>query len=235
MRLPSVEWLVDGSGEITIGRIGPIHCAATACDEHQQLAMLVRRPSESIEDLLRRLEAALVRAYEHDEYVDEINGEVPPTGAKRQANSRRGLARRRARLRPISRVHLLRLEDPRRAAGRGRSTALLSGLRARGPSDDRFTRGARSHRAHPWAGPKHPSPYRARGDPRSRMKRADSEQVGIGGIHELVRHRRTCAKRTRAPAALRVFIPELRIAGTSGRNLHNPRSRTFRPTRYRPI
>lgn len=39
--------------------------------------MLVRRADESIENLLRRLEAALVRAFEHDEYVDEINGEVP--------------------------------------------------------------------------------------------------------------------------------------------------------------
>ncbi|MGH7806013.1 MAG: LexA family protein [Candidatus Binatia bacterium] len=76
MKFPTVEWLIDGVGEITIGSIGPIRCAATACDEHQQLAMLVRRPGESIEALLRRLEAALVRAYEHDEFIGEINGDT---------------------------------------------------------------------------------------------------------------------------------------------------------------
>jgi hypothetical protein len=78
MRLKYVESLLDGYGEITIGRVGPIRCAAIACDEDQQLAMLVRRAGESLEDLLRRLEAALVRACEHDEYIDEINAPVQP-------------------------------------------------------------------------------------------------------------------------------------------------------------
>tara|TARA_Y100000588_G_C13794908_1_gene728291 strand:- start:493 stop:654 length:162 start_codon:yes stop_codon:yes gene_type:complete len=52
MKLENIELLIDGSGEITIGRVGPVSCAATASDEDQCLAMLVRRPEESFEDLL---------------------------------------------------------------------------------------------------------------------------------------------------------------------------------------
>ena len=74
MRLKNIEALVDGAGEITIGRIGPIPCAATASDDDQQYAMLVRRPRESLEALLKRLDHALERAWEHDEFTDEING-----------------------------------------------------------------------------------------------------------------------------------------------------------------
>jgi hypothetical protein len=38
------------------------------------LAALVRRPGESLDDLLIRLEDALDRAMNEDEYIDEING-----------------------------------------------------------------------------------------------------------------------------------------------------------------
>ena len=41
--LPNIEFLIDGNGDITIGTVGPIACAATAVDEAQNLAMLVRR------------------------------------------------------------------------------------------------------------------------------------------------------------------------------------------------
>ena len=47
-----IDWLVDGEGEITIGPIGSIRCAAVASDGHNALAMLVRRPQESLHDLL---------------------------------------------------------------------------------------------------------------------------------------------------------------------------------------
>jgi len=69
-----IGWLVDGEGEITIGRVGRIRCAAIASDGHNALAMLVRRPRESLHDLLARLDEAIRLAVEEDEYTDEING-----------------------------------------------------------------------------------------------------------------------------------------------------------------
>jgi len=74
--LANIESLIDGDGDITIGRVGPIPCGATAADEDQCLAMLVRRPSESLMDLLQRLDAAIGDAYENNVYIDEIN--APP-------------------------------------------------------------------------------------------------------------------------------------------------------------
>ncbi len=71
--LPNIEFLIDGNGEITIGRVGPAHCAATACNDHQALAMLVRRDDESLEQLLVRLEKAIENAIEEEIFIDEIN------------------------------------------------------------------------------------------------------------------------------------------------------------------
>ena len=71
--LKNIEALIDGSGEISIGRAGPIRCAAIACDDDQQLAALVRGRGESLEALLQRLDAAIERAWEGDEFIDEIN------------------------------------------------------------------------------------------------------------------------------------------------------------------
>ncbi len=62
----NIEFLIDGNGEITVGAVGPIRCAATAVDEDQCLAMLVRRPGESLVDLLQRLDAAIGDAYENE-------------------------------------------------------------------------------------------------------------------------------------------------------------------------
>jgi hypothetical protein len=72
--LKNIDSLVKGNGDITIGRIGPIRCAAVAADGDQQLAALVRRPKESLQDLLARLDAAIERAWEDDVFLDEING-----------------------------------------------------------------------------------------------------------------------------------------------------------------
>ncbi len=71
--LPNIEFLIDGDGDITIGRVGPIRCAATACDEHQSLATLVRRDGETLGQLLIRLETAIDKAIEEDILIDEIN------------------------------------------------------------------------------------------------------------------------------------------------------------------
>ena len=73
-RFANIDALVKSGGDITIGRIGPVRCAAAAADGDQSLAMLVRRPRESLEELLGRLETAIGRAWDHEEYIDEING-----------------------------------------------------------------------------------------------------------------------------------------------------------------
>jgi len=74
VKLKNLEFLLDGHGEVTLGRVGPVRCAAVACDEDQQLAALVRDRGESMEALLVRLDAAVGKALEDEEFVDEING-----------------------------------------------------------------------------------------------------------------------------------------------------------------
>jgi len=71
--LPNIEFLIDGNGEVTIGEVGPVACAATACTENQALALLVRRDDETLKQLLMRLETALGKAYEEEVFIDEIN------------------------------------------------------------------------------------------------------------------------------------------------------------------
>jgi hypothetical protein len=73
-RFENIDALVTGGGDITIGRIGPVRCAATAADGDQSLAMLVRGPRESLEELLDRLDRAIAKAWDEEEYIDEING-----------------------------------------------------------------------------------------------------------------------------------------------------------------
>ena len=73
-RFRNIDSLLKGNGDVTIGRIGAARCAATASDGDQPLAMLVRRPRESLEELLERLDAAIGKAWDDEEYTDEING-----------------------------------------------------------------------------------------------------------------------------------------------------------------
>lgn len=71
--MKNIEALIDDGGDITIGRIGPIRCAATAADGDNALAMLVRRHGESLSALIKRLDRAIEHYYETDELIDEIN------------------------------------------------------------------------------------------------------------------------------------------------------------------
>ena len=66
------ELIVDG-GEITLGAVDDIECAATAADGSNALAMLVRREGETLNALLKRLDMAIARFYETGETTDEIN------------------------------------------------------------------------------------------------------------------------------------------------------------------
>ena len=74
IRFPNIDALVKGGGDVTIGRIGPVRCAAAAGDRDQSFAMLVRRPRESLEDLLDRLDKAIGQAWHEERCIDEING-----------------------------------------------------------------------------------------------------------------------------------------------------------------
>ena len=71
--MPNIEYLVDGNGEIVIGPIASIPCAATAADGDLCLAMLVRRDGETLEQLLIRLERAIEMAEEDEISIDEVN------------------------------------------------------------------------------------------------------------------------------------------------------------------
>jgi len=71
--LPNIESLIDGNGEVTIGSLGPFRCAATAGDDCQPLATLVRRDGETLRQLLMRLEKAIDKAIEEEIFIDEIN------------------------------------------------------------------------------------------------------------------------------------------------------------------
>jgi hypothetical protein len=71
--LPNIDWLIDGAGEITIGAIASIPCAATASDDAQTLAMLVRRDGETFAQLLERLDKAIEFTLEEEDFIDEIN------------------------------------------------------------------------------------------------------------------------------------------------------------------
>lgn len=70
--LRHIEDLLTGDGGITLGCVEGHPCVATAADEDQQLAMLVRRKGESLAQLLMRLDRAIEGAYEHQIYVNEV-------------------------------------------------------------------------------------------------------------------------------------------------------------------
>jgi hypothetical protein len=71
--MKNIVWLVENGGDLSIGSIGPIPCAAVASDEDSMLAAAVKRPGESLTELLLRVDAAIDKALNDQEYLDEIN------------------------------------------------------------------------------------------------------------------------------------------------------------------
>lgn len=71
--MKNIEALIEDGGEITVGAMACVECAATAADGHNALAMLVRRDGETLNALLRRLDRAIARYYDTGETTDEIN------------------------------------------------------------------------------------------------------------------------------------------------------------------
>jgi hypothetical protein len=84
--LPNIAALIDSGGQISVGGIGPIKCAAVANDDDQCFAMLQRRPGETLQQLLERLDAAIYTAITTEEMIDEINA---PDSTTRKASRRR--------------------------------------------------------------------------------------------------------------------------------------------------
>ena len=78
--LPNIAALVEAGGQIMVGTVKPIENAAVAHDGKKTLAMLRKRPDESLEQLLGRLDAAIAAARRSGSRVDEIN--KPDTGVR---------------------------------------------------------------------------------------------------------------------------------------------------------
>jgi len=73
-RWPHIAALIAKNGHITFGFIPPVKDAAIAADEHSLLATLVRRPDESPDELLQRLDQAIGRAWHEGIPTNEIEG-----------------------------------------------------------------------------------------------------------------------------------------------------------------
>ena len=73
--MKNIEALIADGGNITIGAVYPIECAASAADSHNTVAMLVRRENETLNALLKRLDKAIEKFYADDEIIDEVNGD----------------------------------------------------------------------------------------------------------------------------------------------------------------
>jgi hypothetical protein len=73
--MKNIEALIADGGNITLGAVYPIDCAATAADDHNAIAMLVRRDGETLNALLKRLDKAIGRFYDDGDIVDEINAD----------------------------------------------------------------------------------------------------------------------------------------------------------------
>ena len=70
--LPNIADLIS-YGHITVGVFRPTGCIAIATDGNDTLAMLRRRPDETMAQLLARLDQAINKAVVEDLYTDEIN------------------------------------------------------------------------------------------------------------------------------------------------------------------
>ena len=73
-RWPHIATLLANGGHITVGYVPPVEGAAIAADEDSLLATLVRRPEESLDDLLQRLDQAVGRALNEGIQTNEIEG-----------------------------------------------------------------------------------------------------------------------------------------------------------------
>jgi len=71
--LATLQDFIDNGGQISVGRISPIPCAAVANDEHAMHLAILRRKGESLMQLIERLDRTLADCLENETTVDEIN------------------------------------------------------------------------------------------------------------------------------------------------------------------
>jgi hypothetical protein len=71
--MKNIETLLDEGGQISVGKLSAFECVAAASDDHNSLAMLVRRDGESFNALLKRLDHAIGKAWSDDLFIDEVN------------------------------------------------------------------------------------------------------------------------------------------------------------------
>ena len=71
---PHLEDLITHGGQVTIGKIHPIECAAIAGNGKKMLAALQRRNGERLAELLQRLEQAVKEAQSSTRVTNEIHG-----------------------------------------------------------------------------------------------------------------------------------------------------------------
>jgi hypothetical protein len=72
--MKNIEALIGDGGEITVGALAPFDCVASAADDSNCLATLVRRDGETFGNLLKRLDKAIGLAWSDDVFTDEVNG-----------------------------------------------------------------------------------------------------------------------------------------------------------------
>jgi hypothetical protein len=70
--LPNIAELIS-YGHITVGVLHPVGCVAVAHDGHSPVAQLLRRPDETMAQLLARLDQAIDKALIEDVCTDEVN------------------------------------------------------------------------------------------------------------------------------------------------------------------
>ena len=73
MSYPNIEAILDEGGDISVGRVGPIDCVASATTSYDCPVMLVRREGESFVALLRRLDRSIGKAWANETTIDEVN------------------------------------------------------------------------------------------------------------------------------------------------------------------
>ena len=77
VRFDNIQAFVDGTrGQLTIGKIPPIPCAALAAVGKTVKVALVRRPKETVSELLQRLDTALGKVLADGQPIDEVLPEI---------------------------------------------------------------------------------------------------------------------------------------------------------------
>ncbi|TVS01905.1 MAG: hypothetical protein EA413_13465 [Cyanobium sp. PLM2.Bin73] len=73
MSYRNIEAILEDDGEITVGKVGPIACVASASTSDDCPVLLVRRDGETFVALLKRLDRSIGKAWDSETPIDEVN------------------------------------------------------------------------------------------------------------------------------------------------------------------